>query len=200
MKSTLSQIVHYFLLVSVLYLLAACQDSNNQSVLVIGDSLSTGYEVATPWPTRLADNPNIFIDNTYSVNGVETSYGLSIFEQAAGSAKFDSVVILLGTNDSINGNTQTAAENLQAMIDMANARRIMPMVVTLPEVTHSNYRNGNIDIINQGIYQLSGATIIDLAKLDVDWSRLLVDGVHPNDAGQALIAATIANALDIKLN
>ncbi len=187
------------LLFIVILLVASCDKESNlssveqQSILVVGDSMSTGFGLAVPWPTKLADILSIPVDNSNSINGVETSYGLKIFEQVLQSNKPSDVIIMLGTNDALRGSVNNAITNLQAMADIADSQDVAVTIVTLPLITSSESQNQKAAEISTAILSFTGINVADARAAFVNAEHLLVDGIHPNDAGQELIASTIAD-------
>lgn len=160
-----------------------------RSVVAISDSLGTGFGIATPWPTRLANALGIPVDNN-SVSGEQTPYGLEIIEGLLNDQQPSHVVIMLGTNDAIRGSVSNAIANLQQMVNIAQSRNVIAIVVTLPPITNSASQNSRAAQISDGIRGLANATTADVRAVMTD--DLIVDGVHPGAAGQQLIADVIA--------
>ena len=163
-----------------------------RSILVIGDSISTGFYIAAPWPGRLSGMLGIPVDNTNSVSGVETDFGLNIIEGLLISEQPSDVIIMLGTNDAIRGSVSGAIANLRAMVNIANTQGVTVTVVTLPPITRSSTENNRAAEISRAIRGLSNARVADVRAAFGDGDGLIADGVHPNNAGQQLIATTIA--------
>ena len=168
------------------------------SILVLGDSIAVGenrFGTTVPWPTILGADLNVPVDNQ-SVSGVESSFGLNVIEDLLSANQPSHVIIMLGTNDAISGSVSAAIGNLQAMVDIANDNNVVAVVATLPVITNSEVNNNNTAEISDAIRNLSGATIADVRDLfGSDGAGLLIDGLHPNDAGQQAIASTIASVL-----
>lgn len=155
------------------------------SVLVAGDSISTGFNLATPWPDRLL---GISIDNSFSEDGVETGFGLSYLADAITTLNPSHVVIFLGTNDAIRGSVSVAISNLQEMINIANAQNVSVIIATLPVITRSGTENARAVEISNAIRVFSNVQVADIRATFGDGAGLIADGIHPNDAGQQLIA------------
>lgn len=164
----------------------------SKSIVAIGDSIGTGFNIATPWPTRLNSILNIPVDNN-SVSGEQTGYGLSIINGLLDSKKPTHVVILLGTNDAIRGSVPTAISNLQSMVNTARNKNVIPVIVTLPPITRSSSENSRAAQISSGIRKLQNAVVAD-ARAALNNSHI-GDGVHPNNEGQRIIAETIAQKI-----
>ena len=196
------------LLFLVTFFLSACGGSSSSgggvnlnarlnSVLVLGDSISVGenrFGSTTPWPPILSGLRNIPISNQ-AVSGVETSFGLSIIEDSLRAEGFSHVIIMLGTNDAIANSVGPAVGNLQAMADIANSLGVVPVITTLTPITNSEQNNDNTAQISNGIRDLSDAIIIDVRARFGDGEKFLIDGLHPNQEGQQLIAEIIASEL-----
>jgi len=117
--------------------------------------------------------------------------GLGLIEGLINSENPSHVVILLGTNDAIRGSVPDAISGLQAMVDIAAANNVIAIVGTLAPINLSAAQNVRAAEISAGIQGLTGARIADIrASLGAD---LIVDGVHPGDAGQQLIADVFSN-------
>lgn len=164
----------------------------SKSIVAIGDSIGTGFNIATPWPTRLNSTLNIPVDNN-SVSGEQTGYGLSIINGLLDDKKPTHVVILLGTNDAIRGSASAAISNLQSMVNTARGKNVIPVIVTLPPITRSSSENAKAAQISNGIKNLQNAVVAD-ARAALNSSHI-ADGVHPNNEGQQIIADVIAQKI-----
>jgi len=93
----------------VLLLLSAVSANANPTLLVVGDSLSAGYQIpaGTDWVTLLSEKlANQYPDWTVAngaVSGATTAAGLSRMSQLLASTKPSVVVIELGGNDGLQG-------------------------------------------------------------------------------------------------
>jgi acyl-CoA thioesterase-1 len=157
------------------------------SVVTIGDSIGTGFGIATPWPTILASAVGVPLVNN-SVSGDQTGFGLRVIEGLLAEHQPSHVVILLGTNDALRGSVGNAIANLQAMVDIAQRNNVVAIVGTLPPITRSSSENQRTAEISMGIRGLSGASIAAVRGAFGDDDSLIADGIHPNDAGQQRIA------------
>lgn len=164
-----------------------------RSLVAIGDSIGTGFGLATPWPTLLADILGAPVENN-SVSREQTGFGLSIIEARLDAVNPTHVVILMGTNDAIRGSTGAAIANLQAMVDIARAKGVIAVVGTLPPITNSLSSNARAEVISMGIRGLSGANVVEVRGAFGNGSGLIADGIHPNQMGQMIIADTFAGA------
>ena len=157
------------------------------SVVTIGDSIGTGFGIATPWPTILASTLGVPLVNN-SVSGEQTGFGLRVIEGLLTEHQPSHVVILLGTNDAIRGSVGNAIANLQAMVNIAQQHNVIAIVGTLPPITRSTTENQRTADISMGIRGLTGASIAGVRGALGDGEGLIADGIHPNDAGQQRIA------------
>jgi lysophospholipase L1-like esterase len=161
-------------------------------VVAIGDSFGTGFGLATPWPTRLQNALGVPVVNN-SRNGRLTSEGAGLIDGLLDSEAPSHVVIMLGTNDAIRGSVGEATSNLQSMVNSAVSRNMTVVVATLTPITNSSAANDRAAAISGGIQGLNGARIADVRT---GFNRSdIVDGVHPNDAGQAFITSVIQTQL-----
>ena len=104
-------------------------------------------------------------------------------------------MVLLGTNDARVGSVSGAVSNLQFMVNSANAAGAVAVVGTLPPYLTTAALNARSEQISQGIRGLSGARIADIRSSMGDGSTTIADGVHPNGAGQQIIADVFAASL-----
>jgi acyl-CoA thioesterase I len=133
------------------------------------------------------------------------------FVSGAGAQAIVDVVLMLGTNDSKPGNwtsgSGTRAQQFQtdcgALVDHFAQLATHPLVfLALPPEAYSNsygidgsvLDNQIIPIIKQ-VAAAKNLPIIDLNTPTKGHPELFGDGVHPTDAGYALIAHTVHDAL-----
>lgn len=173
--------------------------SESTRVITIGDSIGNGFGIATPWPTRLGPIISREVVNN-SVTNEQTSFGVSVIQQMIDENDPTHVFILLGTNDAARGSVGTAINNLQQMVNIARANDVIPVVGTLPTLTEAPpsmlpdfdtlAANVLAEQISAGIRSLDNARIAPVRSM-VSPSNI-VDGIHPNDAGQQQIAEAMA--------
>lgn len=162
------------------------------TVVAIGDSIGNGFDIATPWPSILAGKIDREVINM-SVTNERTGFGLTVIDQLIDQHNPSHVFILLGTNDALRHESLSGAvSNLQAMVDIARARDVIPIVGTLPPLTIGPDENRNSDVISRGIRQLSNAVIAPVRGALASGDTI-IDGVHPNQEGQELIADAFAS-------
>ena len=170
----------------------AAPTATPRSVAAIGDSISTGFGLAMPWPPRLAEILGSPVNNN-SISGEQTDFGVRTIDEVIDRVQPTHIVILLGTNDALRGSVPNAIANLQSMVDTARGRNVIPIVGTLPPITRSASENNRAAQISDGIRNLSGAVVAEVRGALGNGSGLLADGLHPNDAGQQQIAETFAS-------
>lgn len=202
MKKGITKIINAVLICSLLIACGGGKTESNaateqptpksKSIVAIGDSIGNGFNIATPWPTRLSSILGVTVDNN-SVTGEPTAYGLSIINGLLDDKKPTHVVILLGTNDAIRGSAATAISNLQSMVNTARNKNVIPVIVTLPPITRSSSENSRAAQISNGIKKLQNAVVAD-ARAALNKSHI-ADGVHPNNEGQQIIADVIAQKI-----
>ncbi|GHA17908.1 multifunctional acyl-CoA thioesterase I/protease I/lysophospholipase L1 [Arenicella chitinivorans] len=162
------------------------------TVVAIGDSIGNGFDIATPWPSILGGKIDREVINM-SVTNERTGFGVTVIDQLIDQHNPSHVFILLGTNDALrNESLSGAVNNLQTMVNIARSRDVIPIVGTIPPLTIGVQENRNTDVINRGIRQLSNAVIAPVRSAIGNGSTI-VDGVHPNQEGQELIADAFAS-------
>lgn len=165
---------------------------SSQTVVAIGDSIGTGFGIATPWPPRLESLIGRVVVNN-SISGEETDFGLINVERLIDENNPSHVVVLLGTNDAIRGSVSGAIANLQSIVDIARSRNVIPIIGTLPPLTNSTAQNARAAQISNGIRGLNGAVVAEVRGALGDGNGTIADGIHPNNTGQQIIAETFAS-------
>lgn len=181
--------------VIVLISLTACDNSHQKTIVVIGDSIATGYDLAQPWTERLREQFEVKIDNSRSANGMQTPQGLELLNALLAEQIPETLIIMLGTNDAIFGSVPVAITNLQTMARLAKQQDINVIITTLPIIERSSAYDQAADQISVAIANMEQAQVVDLRSVFRTTPDLLADGIHPNSDGQQLITDTIAAAL-----
>lgn len=175
---------------------------HNNTLLIIGDSLSAGYKmpVEKSWPILLPPllAPNITVINA-SISGDTTGNGLARLPALLTQHQPDYVLIELGANDGLRGFSPTIINNnLIAMIDSVKANNAQPLLMQIQVPTNYGKRYG------QAFYQiyptLSRQKNIELVPFFLEhvitkpeW--MMDDGLHPNELAQPWIAEFMATEL-----
>lgn len=118
----------------------------------------------------------------------------------------DIVVIMLGTNDTKPKNWQFHGQFHDDYRDLVNTFRALPgkprvfvcRPCPVPEPGNYGINEANVQreipIIDQVAHE-EGATVIDMHAALEPHPELMPDRVHPNTAGAAIMAATVAKAI-----
>jgi acyl-CoA thioesterase-1 len=181
--------------------------SPKKTILVLGDSLSQGFRLAASeaYPMLLAKKLraaglNFQVINASAAGGT-TEGGLERLPVHLKS-KVDIFILELGINDAFRGvPVDQIQDNLQQIIDTVKARnpsvRIVIAGMQLPNYAADDYVSA------------FGKTFVDLAaknravlipyllqSVAGDASLNLPDGIHPNAAGQKVLAETVWHVLE----
>ncbi len=166
------------------------------NVLLIGDSLSSGYGLDGPGWVELANQQlaengtGIRIVND-SISGDTTAGGLARLMDGIRRIAPDWVLIELGGNDGLRGISPSVIEhNLRRMVEMATAHGVRPILlgIRIPP----NYGRSYTERFEQVYVQVSQDTGTPLlpffiGELALDPSYMQPDNIHPNDRAQPLI-------------
>ena len=187
---------------------ASISNSNDSTILIIGDSLSAGLGVAynQAWPSLLQDRLN---KQDYSIRVVNA--GISGDTTAGGAERLpkllrkyapEIVVIELGGNDGLRGTSINSIEsNLRSMIETALGRdaKILLIGMQLPP----NYGNAYISSFQNLFPELASEYGISLVErliqrmMNETWQQNLIqaDGIHPTAEGYIQIEKIIWDSL-----
>ena len=184
------------LVILTVLLLVGCdvaeQDSSllarPDKVVVIGDSLSTGFGLATPWTKHFADTLEVDLVNA-AVKNQETLFGLNLIDEVLTKEKPSHVIILMGTNDAVRGSVSNALINLQKMVDVSKEHGADVVLATLPYINGNSWMDNQAKMISDRVPYIQGPIrVADVrARFGKD-KTLYADAVHPNDKGQLVIA------------
>src|SRR6266446_4984714 len=181
--------------------------SQTKRILVLGDSLSEGFGLthSEAYPALLAPKLraaglNFEITNA-SASGGTTDGGL-VRLPAHLKRKIDIFILELGINDAFRGVPINEIErNLQAIIDKVKARnpnvRIVIAGMQLPNYTADNYVFAFGKMFSE-LAAKNNATLAPylLEGVGGDPSLNLPDGIHPNAAGQRILAENVWRLLE----
>jgi lysophospholipase L1-like esterase len=153
------------------------------------------------------------VDLGFDPSGAPYSYVVKPQYEQSKRYNGDVVVIMLGTNDSKPVNYAKIKEDngaqfikdMTAMVQAYQSQANDPQVfLALPATVYRDLASGSINNVNleeliipclEAVAEATGATLIDVHSATKNQSENFPDGVHPNDAGKAVIAQTIANAI-----
>ena len=179
------------------------------SLLIVGDSLSSGYGLAsgTSWVDRLnarlkKSAPDWRAVNA-SVSGDTTQNGLQRLKPALLRQQPQGVVIELGGNDALRGSPpQAIRDNLRSMIRQARAAGAWVVLLDAPVLP--NY--------GQAYGEAVAKIYVDLAReekvarvpcfvcgVGVKVGMMQADGIHPNEKAQAAMLDAVWPTLQPKL-
>lgn len=166
-----------------------------QTLLVVGDSLSTGFglEPGRDWVTllqeRLAAKGYGYRVVNASITGDTTTGGLARLPRALRIHQPSIVLIELGGNDGLRGTpVGLIRDNLAAMIRLAQAAgaRVILAGIQIPPNYGQRYTQEFAAIFPQLAAQ-HRVTLIEfiLDGIALDTGLMQADGIHPNEAAQA---------------
>jgi len=174
-------------------------------ILVFGDSLSAAYNInpETSWVSLLQKQLNnqkwkIQFINA-SISGETTSGGLIRFSPQIAKTKPGIVILELGANDGLRGSSlETMRNNLKSMIAFSQQQGALVLLagMHIPPNYGRTYTQ-KFDQIYQDLSSMEGVTLIPFLLEGVATKSQLIqsDGLHPNEKGQPIIAATVEKYL-----
>jgi acyl-CoA thioesterase I len=178
-----------------------------KKIFVLGDSLSEGFQLkpSEAYPLLLADKLrgaglNFQVTNASAIGGT-TEGGLERLP-AHLKRKIDIFILELGINDAFRGvPVDQIRANLQAIIDQVRARnpsvRVVIAGMQLPNYGAEDYVSAFGKMFGEVATQ-NGAALIPylLEGVAGNPSLNLPDGIHPNAAGQKLLAENVWRVLE----
>ena len=181
--------------------------SPTKTILVLGDSLSQGFGLAPSeaYPMLLAKklraaSLNFQVTNASAAGGT-TEGGLERLP-AHLKRKIDIFILELGINDAFRAlPVDQIQNNLQQIIDKVKTRNPRVHIVIagmqLPNYTTDDYVSA-FGKMFADLAAKNGAALIPylLQSVAGDPSLNLSDGIHPNAAGQKVLAETVWNVLE----
>lgn len=174
--------------------------ADQKTILVLGDSLTAGYGLppGQAFPDRLSEALRKKGEQTKILNagvsGDTTAGGLARLDWSV-SPEVDGVIIELGANDGLRGvNPQITKANLDAIISRLKARNI-PVLLTgmlAPPNMGKNY-GSEFKAIFTDLARKHGVALYPFFLEGVATVQSLnqPDGIHPNEAGVAVIVKNI---------
>ena len=181
--------------------------SSTKSILVLGDSLSQGFglEPGEAYPMLLskklrAAGLNFQVTNASAAGGT-TEGGLERLP-AHLKRKIDIFIVELGINDAFRGlPVDEIQTNLQKIIDKVKARnphvRVVIAGMRLPNYAADDYVSA-FGKMFADLAAKNDAALVPylLQSVAGDPSMNLSDGIHPNAAGQKILAETVWHVLE----
>src|SRR5881398_2763033 len=197
------------LLVTTLSLVLAqlASTAEMKTILVFGDSLSDGFMLkrSEAYPALLAkklhaDGLNFQVTNASAAGGT-TEGGLERLPPHL-KRKIDIFILELGINDAFRGvPVDQIQNNLQQIIDKVKTRnprmRVVIAGMQLPNYTTDDYVSA-FGKMFADLAAKDGAALVPylLRRVAGDPSLYLSDGIHPNAAGQKIVAETVWQVLE----
>jgi acyl-CoA thioesterase-1 len=185
---------------------AGSSDTVSKPILVIGDSLSAEYGLRrdTGWVQRIAERlkssaPEYQIVNS-SISGDTTSGGRARLAAALSAHKPRIVIIELGSNDALRGlSLKASRENLSAMIEQVQAGNADVLLVGMQ--IPPNYGRAYAEEFRQMFPELATQHSVNLVEFLLDGMATNMDyfqsdGIHPNEAAQAILADNVWKELE----
>lgn len=165
------------------------------SLLIVGDSLSSGYGLAngSSWVDRLGERlkktaPDWRVVNA-SVSGDTTQNGLQRLTPALNRHHPQGVLIELGGNDALRGTPpEVIRQNLQTMIRQAKAAGAWVGLLDAPVLP--NYGRAYADAVAKIYAEVARTEKIIrvpcfVCGVGVTSGMMQADGIHPNEQAQA---------------
>ena len=172
-------------------------------VLCMGDSITKGYGVNIPYPTRLTSNTGYSTVNA-GVGGMRCSYGLSVVDSLLAQYNPLNVLIMYGTNDANdpNANMSNAADVIIQIAQRVRAYGAYPVIGTIPpQIGPRAYNMSRVRQFNGYLRTRAAANGFALADIEAAFGSgsglFNSDGFHPNDSGAELIAQTFAPKVQV---
>lgn len=184
-------------------------DEDKKAILFFGDSLTEGYglDEDEAYPALIQDKLDSLGYEAYEV----VNAGLSGETSAGGKARVgwaieqgvDIFVLELGANDGMRGIAPAATyDNLSAIIDSVQARHpeakiMLAGMLALPNMGHRFEQQ-----FNDVFPRLARAKSVDaflpflLEDVAAEPTLNLEDGIHPNKAGQRIVARNVWAVLE----
>jgi acyl-CoA thioesterase-1 len=181
--------------------------AETKTLLVFGDSLSDGFMLqrSEAYPALLAKKLraaglNFQVTNA-SASGSTTDFGLERLP-AHLKHKIDILILQLGINDAFRGlSVDQIADNLQHIIDKVKARnpnvRVIIAGMQLPGYTGDDYVSAFGSMFTDLAAKNQAALVPYLLEgVSGNPSLNLPDGIHPNAAGQRILAENVWRVLE----
>lgn len=189
-----------FLLLPVTFFLAAAVQAADLRLVVLGDSLSAGYQLGPEdgFPEQLQralDERGHSIDVVNAgVSGDTTTGGLARLDWSVGAGT-DAVILALGANDALRGiSPEITRKNITAIVSSLRERGVEVLIAGMlaPRNLGPDYAQA-FDPIYREVAAAHDAVLypfyLEGVALDPDLN--LADGMHPNADGVAVMVENI---------
>ncbi|WP_028024561.1 arylesterase [Enterovibrio calviensis] len=191
-------------------LLILSQSAAAQTLLVLGDSLSAGYQMAIEksWPSlmepKLADSSPIDRVINASISGDTSGNSLDRFPALLEQHNPDWVFIELGANDGLRGfPPNQIRSNLAKLISLSqeNGANVAIMQIQIPPNYGQRYSKAFADIYPTLSKDMQIPLIpFFMEKVVLTDGWMMSDGLHPKDIAQPWIAEFVTEQLLPHLN
>ncbi len=179
--------------------------AETKKLLILGDSISAGYGLkeSENWVQLLETSlklsgMDLKIINS-SISGDTTIGGLSRIESDLQKYKPNYVLVELGGNDALRGYPiKKIKSNLLKIIDASVLAKANPIImqIRIPPNYGKNYVAAFESIYSEIAVEKNIPKIsFLLEKVALDKSLMQVDGIHPNQKAQQIIAAQVKEEL-----
>jgi len=176
-----------------------------QTIVVVGDSLSSGYGIAAEqsWVAMLEDRLQSegygYRVVNASIAGDTSAGGLARLPRLLAAHKPDLVVIELGGNDGLRGQPVAALrDNLTKMIELSkqSGADVVLAGIQIPPNYGQTYGQA-LSAVYPEVAARFDAALIGFILEDVALNPELMqpDGIHPNAAGQKIVFANVWRVL-----
>ena len=179
--------------------------AETKKLLILGDSISAGYGLkkSENWvqlldvSLRLSGNELKIVNS--SISGDTTIGGLSRIENDLATHKPNYVLVELGGNDALRGYpVEKIKNNLLKIIDAAFKAKANPirMQIRIPPNYGKNYVAA-FESVSSEIAEEKNIPLLTflLEKVALDKSLMQLDGIHPNQKAQQIIANQVKEEL-----
>ena len=179
--------------------------AETKKLLILGDSISAGYGLkkSENWvqlldvSLRLSGNELKIVNS--SISGDTTIGGLSRIENDLATHKPNYVLVELGGNDALRGYpVEKIKNNLLKIIDAAFKANAYPIImqIRIPPNYGKNYVAAFESIYSE-IAEEKNIPLLTflLEKVALDKSLMQLDGIHPNQKAQQIIASQVKDEL-----
>ena len=179
--------------------------AETKKLLILGDSISAGYGLkkSENWvqlldvSLRLSGNELKIVNS--SISGDTTIGGLSRIENDLATHKPNYVLVELGGNDALRGYpVEKIKNNLLKIIDAAFKAKANPIImqIRIPPNYGKNYVAAFESIYSE-IAEEKNIPLLTflLEKVALDKNLMQLDGIHPNQKAQQIIANQVKEEL-----
>ncbi|WCE32624.1 arylesterase [Vibrio sp. SCSIO 43137] len=196
-------------LISFFFLIFSCVASSN-TILVLGDSLSAGYQMPaeSAWPNLLPDNLKAkgfdYQVINGSISGDTTGNGLDRLPALLDQSKPSWVLVELGANDGLRGfHPNLIRKNLSKIITLSQQAdaKVALMQIQVPPNYGKRYSQAFADVYPKIASEFELPLIpffLEQIILRDEWMK--EDGLHPKEVAQPWIAGFIADNLALYLD